>query len=482
MLSTSAFNAMLKTLEEPPEFVKFILATTDPQKVPVTVLSRCLQFNLKPMAPIAIAGRLKEILAAESIAAEDTALRLLAQAARGSMRDGLSLLDQAIAYGGGRVSDDAVRGMLGTIDSLLLTRLLDALIARDAPALLALADEMSAHSFSYGQALRDLASLLHRIALAQQTAGANESSRDPARGAADSDGGNRGDGQDSSDDLSDDAEAQRLARQLAPEEVQLYYQIALHGRNELHLAPDEYAGFTMTLLRLLAFTPIDGGAERAAQGVARSAAMSAAAGAANRSENTRTRGAAAPPRTQAAALRSASNRAAVGAAASTSIALPTTSSSTAETTAAGRPTDWPALAAQLSVSGLARELAARSELVAHDGDHFRLRVPLKTLADSGTVERLRDALTAHFGRAHRLSVEVGATSGATAADLASEQRAEQQRRAEEAIYGDPFVKQLIENFGASVDPQSIHPVDVRAGNGTDGIGGDSGQVVEGKQS
>ncbi len=229
-LSAHAFNAMLKTLEEPPEYVKFILATTDPQKVPVTVLSRCLQFNLKQMTPAGIAERMREILLQEGIRAEDAALRMLAHAARGSMRDGLSLLDQAIAYAAGQVSLDAVRGMLGAIDESTLVRVLDAVVARDAKGVLALADEMNGASLSFGQALRDLASLLHRVAMAQQV-----------------DAG--------TDDEIDAAEVQRLARALAPDEVQLYYQIALHGRNDLHLAPDEYAGFTMTLLRMLAFAP-----------------------------------------------------------------------------------------------------------------------------------------------------------------------------------------------------------------------------------
>ena len=229
-LSAHAFNAMLKTLEEPPEYVKFILATTDPQKVPVTVLSRCLQFNLKQMTPAGIAERMREILLQEGIRAEDAALRMLAHAARGSMRDGLSLLDQAIAYAAGQVSLDAVRGMLGAIDESTLVRVLDAVVARDAKGVLALADEMNGASLSFAQALRDLASLLHRVAMAQQV-----------------DAG--------TDDEINAAEVQRLARALAPDEVQLYYQIALHGRNDLHLAPDEYAGFTMTLLRMLAFAP-----------------------------------------------------------------------------------------------------------------------------------------------------------------------------------------------------------------------------------
>jgi len=243
MLTTHAFNAMLKTLEEPPEYVKFILATTDPQKIPVTVLSRCLQFNLKQMTPQHVAQLLSEILHKEGIAAEPAALRMLGQAARGSMRDGLSLLDQAIAYGAGSVTLEGVRGMLGAIDTTVLVRLLDALAARDGKALLALADEMAARSLSFAQGLRDLASLLHRITLAQQVP-------------------------DSLQDADDAADLARLARQFAADELQLYYQVALHGRNDLHLAPDEYAGFTMTLLRMLAFAPStaagDTGSQRAA--------------------------------------------------------------------------------------------------------------------------------------------------------------------------------------------------------------------------
>src|ERR1700722_20064653 len=168
MLTTHAFNAMLKTLEEPPDFVKFILATTDPQKIPVTVLSRCLQFNLKQVTPQAIAQRLGEIAQAEQVAAEPAALQAVARAARGSMRDALSLLDQAIAYSGGQIDAQAVDQMLGAIDATLLVQLLDAVAAGDAARLLALADAMAERSLSFGQALRDLASLLHRIALAQQ--------------------------------------------------------------------------------------------------------------------------------------------------------------------------------------------------------------------------------------------------------------------------------------------------------------------------
>jgi DNA polymerase-3 subunit gamma/tau len=402
-LSTHAFNAMLKTLEEPPDYVKFILATTDPQKVPVTVLSRCLQFNLKQMTPQDIAARMREILAQESIAADDTALNLLAHAARGSMRDGLSLLDQAIAYAAGKVTLEAVRGMLGAIDEGTLVRVLDAVAARDAAAVLTLADEMNAQSLSFAQALRDLAGLLHRIALVQRVPTAADD-----------------------EILADDV--RRLARALSADEVQLYYQIALHGRNDLHLAPDEYAGFTMTLLRMLAFAP-DGqiaATPPQAPGPTRVVPVRAAA---------------APPRVDAPAT-----------------PVPVASTSTPVSDFDG---DWPALVARLKVAGLVRELAQRSELVLIQGDHIRLRVPLKTLAEAGTVAKLKSALEAALGRPLRLTTEVGNTTGATAAGLAAEASAERQRQAEEAIYGDPFVRELIDNFGASVDPASIRPRDAK---------------------
>ena len=232
MLTNHAFNAMLKTLEEPPEHVKFILATTDPQKIPVTVLSRCLQFNLKQMPPGHIVAHLDNILGQEEITFETPALRLLAQGAHGSMRDALSLTDQAIAYAAGKVTLDAVQGMLGALDQSYLLRLLDGLAVKDGAALLGVADEMAARSLSYGGALRDLGTLLHHIALAQTV---------PAALA---------------EDLPERAEILRLATLFDAEEIQLFYQIAVHGRNDLGLAPDEYAGFSMTLLRMLAFRPL----------------------------------------------------------------------------------------------------------------------------------------------------------------------------------------------------------------------------------
>ena len=421
MLSKHAFNAMLKTLEEPPDYVRFILATTDPQQVPVTVLSRCLQFNLKQMPPAAVAGHLAAIVGQEGIEAEAAALKMLGHAARGSMRDGLSLLDQAIAYSAGRVTLDAVRGMLGAIDTTLLVRVLDALAARDAAGLLGIADEMAVRSFSFAQGLRDLASLLHRIALAQRVPG--------------------------SQDDGDDAEAvARLAGTLAPDEVQLYYQIALHGRNDLPLAPDEYAGFTMTLLRMLAFAP---GAPDAVQAAAPRAQPLTAAPAAPVA-----RAAVAAP--QPSAMRSGASSVAPAAAANS----PPPRAAAAPAVAAATSVfdgDWPSLAARLPVQGMPRQLAAQAALIQCDGDHFRLRVATRALADGGNVERLRNGLSQYFGRPIRVSVEVGATAGPTAAGREEEARAQRQKAAEEAIYGDATVRQMIDQLGAQIDPRSIRP-------------------------
>ncbi|MEA5098185.1 MAG: DNA polymerase III subunit gamma/tau, partial [Burkholderiaceae bacterium] len=239
MLTPQAFNAMLKTLEEPPEYIKFILATTDPQKIPVTILSRCLQFNLKQMPPPQIISHLENVLGQEKIEYELPALRLLAQGAHGSMRDALSLTDQAISYAAGKVTLDAVQGMLGALDQSYLIRLLDALSAQDGAALIAVADEMAERSLSYNVALQDLGSLFHLIALAQSAPSALP------------------------DDIPEHADILRLAQAFDAEEVQLFYQIAVHGRNELSLAPDDYAGFTMTLLRMLAFKPDDASVEPA---------------------------------------------------------------------------------------------------------------------------------------------------------------------------------------------------------------------------
>ncbi|WP_296654697.1 DNA polymerase III subunit gamma/tau [Paraburkholderia sp.] len=256
MLTNHAFNAMLKTLEEPPPHVKFILATTDPQKIPVTVLSRCLQFNLKQMPAANIVEHLTHILGEEKVEFEPQALRLLARAADGSMRDALSLTDQAIAYSANQVTEEAVRGMLGALDQSYLIRLIDALVASDGAAVLAIADEMALRSLSFSTALQDLASLFHRIAWAQFA---------PASVL---------------EEWPEAADLRRFAAELSPEQVQLFYQIATLGRSELGLAPDEYAGFTMTLLRMLAFEPSTGAGNVGSAPASKPAAASSGARAA----------------------------------------------------------------------------------------------------------------------------------------------------------------------------------------------------------
>jgi DNA polymerase-3 subunit gamma/tau len=279
MLSGHAFNAMLKTLEEPPAHVKFILATTDPQKIPVTVLSRCLQFNLKQMPGDAIVGHLEQVLGAEEIPFEVPALRLLGQAASGSMRDALSLTDQAIAYSAGNLTEESVRGMLGTIDQRHLVRLLDALQAGEASAVLEIADELATRGLSYRAALADLAILLSRVAIVQRVAQAI----------------------DDADPLAVDIK--RLASSLQPDAVQLFYTVAVHSRSELAIAPDEYAGFVMSCLRMLSLSGAAGGAkQQTVPQVAQTASAASAATGGVAAQTKQTLTANAPAGSQAVAM------------------------------------------------------------------------------------------------------------------------------------------------------------------------------------
>ena len=407
-LSGHSFNAMLKTLEEPPEHVKFVLATTDPQKVPVTVLSRCLQFNLRQIPAEQIRARLAEILVRESIDCEPDALALLARAARGSLRDALSLLDQAIAHGGGKVDARSVSAMLGLVGEQHLIDLLEALAAGDGKALLACADEMAAHGLAFEQALQELASIWHRIATVQIV---------PAALDADATGA---------------AVIHSLAQRFSPEEVQLYYQITNQGRADIVLAPDEYAGFTMTLLRMLAFAPdAAGGPDVAARGAGDSSA--------------RKRAVAATP----AELKPAVEAAAVSAKAPV---LRTPASSTPIR-------DWPQLLAALKLSGMARQLAQNCELVAESQDVIELRLAAahKHLLEKGPQERLRSAVEEHLGRSIRLKVSVGDPVGYTPAQLTEQEKRSKLASAAEALNADPFVRELVEGFGARVVPDSIKP-------------------------
>ncbi len=400
MLSNSAFNAMLKTLEEPPQHVKFVLATTDPQKIPVTVLSRCLQFNLKQMAPRAIVAHLQRILAEECVEAEPEALRLLAQSARGSMRDALSLLDQAIAYAGGGVTEAAVRGMLGSVDHTYLFRILEAIAAGEGAEALAIADELDSGSASFEGALTELAQLLHRIALAQTAPGAL------------------------AEDLPERDRVLALAQVIDRETVQLYYQISVHARQELPLAPDEYAGFTMALMRMLAFLP-DGAVAVAAQSPAPA-------------ERQRSPGVPSVPLVPASI-----------------VAAPPASSIPQGPPAASAvfDGDWPALVKRLPLAGRVKQLAERSELASFTAGQFDLVVPAehKALADRTPIEKLQSTLGEYLGRRVSLNVRVGSIQGNTVNAQSENERKARQEQATAQMHADPFVQALVTDFAGRIE-------------------------------
>ena len=417
MLTNHAFNAMLKTLEEPPEHVKFILATTDPQKIPVTILSRCLQFNLKQMPVALIVEHLEKVLAAEKVAYEVNALRVLAKAAQGSMRDALSLTDQAIAYAAGKVTEESVRGMLGTLDDAYLIRILDCLIAKDGASLLAVANEMGERSMSFSLALQDLSSLLQKIAAAQVVP------------------------ESVLDDWPEAGEIRRLATQLTKEEAQLFYQITITSRPDLSLAPDEQTGFAMTLLRMLAFRPGGSGG---------SAAPSAPPVAS-------TRPAAAPVSKPTPAPVTKAAPAAVPASAPTKpVAAPVSAVVSAE-----RP-DWHTLMRQLPVKGMVQQLAFQTELQdwvdSVAGIKATIVTPMPQLASDASIARLADALTTHFGKPVKIVIEKGQVEGKTVAKVDAQIHQEKRMNAEQMIAADPFIQQLQKEFGATVVGGSVKPL------------------------
>ncbi|QKS27650.1 MAG: DNA polymerase III subunit tau [Accumulibacter sp.] len=421
MLSNSAFNAMLKTLEEPPEHVKFILATTDPQKIPVTVLSRCLQFNLKQMTQPLIANHLRQILEVEAISAEAGALQLLARSASGSMRDALSLLDQAIAHGSGRVEEAQVRQMLGAVDLDHLFSILDALLAGNAAAMLQVVDDMAARSLSFDAALQELAALFTRVQIAQLAP------------------------QAIADDLPERVQLLDIAARLDAEYVQLAYHIAVHGRQELPLAPDEHAGFVMTLLRLHAFRPEpEEGAGRRALAAASSAGRPSTkslplVGATKQPPPARVEAPLAAPR-PAPALPPTPTPARVGPAASA--------------------TDWHELLAVLKPSGMARELAQHCELreLAAGRIVLQLAPRHRHLLMKAAQDKLQQCLAEHFALPMQLSIVVEDGSGDTPAAAARRDRQERMDRAIASVEQDGFVREIIEMFDATLIESSIKPV------------------------
>lgn len=414
MLSKSAFNAMLKTLEEPPEHVKFILATTDPQKVPVTVLSRCLQFNLKLIPATLIAEYLQTLLIQENIAAEAAALELIARAAQGSMRDALSILDQAIAFGEGQVIEATVREMLGVIDHRHLYELLDALLAKDGKQLLFIAADMEAQCLSFDTALQDLATIFHRISLAQTVPDAI------------------------TEDIPEHLNIRALAEAFSPDDIQLFYQIALHGRSDLYLAPDEYTGFTMTLIRMLTFMPDElpltsSSAEQqsAISSVQRGNALSAVANAPDKPK-------AAPQKTGA----------------TQTVNIGSTAPS---------PHDWPELVKQLKLIGMAKMLAHHSEAKHMTDSEIELLIPEahKHLLDKKYQNAIQTAVDAYFGKPVKLSFSIGSLTGMTPVTLQQLENAKKQANAIAAIEKDPIVQDLVDSFDAKIIESSIKPLSIQ---------------------
>ena len=491
MLTNTAFNAMLKTLEEPPEYLKFVLATTDPQKVPVTVLSRCLQFNLRPMAPETVLEHLTQVLAQEQIAAEPQALRLLARAARGSMRDALSLTDQAIAYGAGQLQEAGVRQMLGSADRSHVFRLIQALADGDGKTVVETSEAMRQQGLNAASTLEDMSAVLQRMAVLQAVP-------DMAGQGADTD--------------PETADIERLAAHMAADETQLLYSICLHGRHELGLAPDEYAGLTMVLLRLLAFKPH--AAEKKSLNDAAPAALARPVAATSSAPLA----ASAPPVTSAPAPAAAERPAVrpvsapptppsppspptVAAAPAAVQALPVRdmrAGSEALTIAAEPPTAthdilavpirqqpepspqivrpnaqratvqvvptaegdfWHDLVQQLvqaeAITALVRELALQSQLMARDSDTWMLRIERESLNTPTSRQRLQAAL-AQAGHAVQLQVEVGRVSDSPALRNQAA-AAERQLQAEAIILNDPYVQTLMRDFGAKIVPGSIKP-------------------------
>jgi DNA polymerase-3 subunit gamma/tau len=416
MLSRQSFNALLKTLEEPPPHVKFLFATTDPQKLPVTVLSRCLQFNLKRLSTKQIVDRMIQICSSENLDADPAALKRIAIAASGSMRDALSLLDQALAYGGDRLIDDDVAAMLGSMDRHRILDLLQALATTDGSVLLEqirLLDELVP---DYEIVLDELATTLQRIAIIQLAGSATL---------------------DEEDDV---AAMEALAGQIGPERVQLYYQIAVTGRRDLGLAPDPRIGFEMTLLRMLAFQPAeDGQAPENSVGGPKSA-------------DQRNAGVARPPVSRSAEKTSGASE--------TERTDPAKMGRGSDPASPEDLNDWPAFVAGLGLDGAARQLADNSSMESGSPFELHLRIQRSNehLLTDNLKRRLSVAVQEKMGSGVKVRFQVSDTSGETAAARIAEQAERKLDQAKDVIEQDPKVRDLVDVFGGEVVPDSVRPV------------------------
>jgi len=462
MLTNTAFNAMLKTLEEPPAYLKFVLATTDPQKVPVTVLSRCLQFNLRPMAPETIREHLQKVLQTEQVSADTPSLRLLARAAHGSMRDALSLADQAIAFGSGQLQEALVRQMLGSVDRSYVFRLLQALARGDGKTVVETSEALRTHGLSAASTLEEMSGVLQRMAVLQAVP-------------------------DSAQDDSDieAVEIAQVAALMPADETQLLYSICLHGRVELGLAPDEYAALTMVLLRLLAFKPVTAPAatqEKKTLKIVPQPQRSAEAPVTATSPapvftgqrlavrdmpgapaHTQSPPEAVPQATSpvpASAPPQAAKIEAVRVLEQPDSRLNEPLGRVASSVPASPEGDFwyatvQALIASEAIAAMVRELALQSQLVARDQDQWLLRVERESLNQTGSRERLAAALAA-AGYPVRLMAEVGRVTDSPAKRNAAA-AAQAQLAAEKIVFDDPLVQSLMRDFGAKIVPGSIKP-------------------------
>ena len=440
MLTGPAFNSMLKTLEEPPEYMKFVLATTDPQKVPVTVLSRCLQFNLRPMAPETVLSHLGSVLQQEAIAAEPQALRLIARAARGSMRDALSLTDQAIAFGGGQLKEESVKHMLGSADRTYVFQLIEALAKGDGKSVVAISETLRLHGLNSASTLEDMSSVLQRMAVLQAVANAPEAdSTDPEAG-----------------------DIARLASLMPADETQLLYSLCIHGRQELGLAPDEYAALTMVLLRLLAFKPKSPSDTTSTSPIASAPAekkTSELAAPPSLTPVTRTVSHVVGQETQKQTVENQLVSPPISGKPPTNLSTPP--SVPAPTLAKTPEGDfWNQLVREMveaqAINALVRELALQSQLMAREDKQWTLQVDKDSLNTPSNRERLQAAL-GQFGHDVQLRVATGPVLDTTAKRLVQE-NAERQARAEAIILQDPFVQSLMRDFDAKIVPGSIKPV------------------------
>jgi DNA polymerase-3 subunit gamma/tau len=427
MLSTSSFNALLKTLEEPPPHVKFVLATTDAQKIPVTILSRCLRFNLRRLLPEQIRGYLEMILASEEVQAESAAVERIARAADGSMRDGLSLLDQAIAYGGGSLRDDEVAQMLGSVDHAHLTSLIRAVADDDADTILEIVRELAAQARNLEAVLTGIAEVLHRVSLLQCA----PEYRDPER--------------------SDWESVAELAEAVSPEDAQLYYQIAVQGARDLGIAPDPRTGLEMTLLRMLAFRPADPGR-----------AGSTAAQATGAKPPAKAAGPAAPPAGQGATEPHPDSAAGpddgAGQPEPDLFAGPGASAGTGQPGGSGD--DWHGLLDRLELTGPVKELARNIRLESRRGDRWQFLIPdsVRHLGSKAIIKKLQSALSTQLGQPVSLALHTARQPVVTPAVVSENATRQRLSEAERAIEQDPTVRSFKERMDAQVVEDSIQPL------------------------